>query len=80
MIGPDSLPPEIRRATGRDRGGNLGERLERLERQLIVEALEDNHWVQTRAARKLGISERVLRYKMEKLGISRRQRTTDGHR
>ena len=78
VIGPDGLPPEISRAAGPDRGGNLGERLERLEHQLIVEALEDNHWVQTRAARKLGISERVLRYKMEKLGISRKKRTTDG--
>ena len=38
---------------------------------MITAALEENNWVQTRAAESLGISERVLRYKMEKLGIRR---------
>ncbi|HEB68334.1 MAG TPA: hypothetical protein ENI88_01805, partial [Desulfobulbus sp.] len=34
---------------------------------------ESNDWVQTRAAESLGISERVLRYKMDKAGISKKQ-------
>jgi transcriptional regulator with GAF, ATPase, and Fis domain len=36
---------------------------------MIVSALEKTDWVQTRAAELLGISERVLRYKMKKGGI-----------
>ncbi|WP_457575892.1 helix-turn-helix domain-containing protein, partial [Desulfomarina sp.] len=34
-----------------------------------VQALEKHGWVQTKAAESLGISERVLRYKMKKSGI-----------
>lgn len=39
------------------------------ERAMILEALVRAGWVQTRAASALGISERMLRYKMKKLGI-----------
>ncbi len=48
---------------------SLPERLELIEKSLILEALKKNNWVKTRAAKELGISERVLRYRMEKLGI-----------
>jgi len=41
-----------------------------MERDLIVRALDEHGWVQTKAARSLGISERVLRYKMKKHGLS----------
>ena len=43
--------------------------LEEIERDLIVKALHQHQGVQTRAAESLGISERVLRYKMKKYGI-----------
>jgi two-component system response regulator AtoC len=43
-----------------------------MERQLLTDALERHNWIQTRAADSLGISERVLRYKMERLGISKK--------
>lgn len=49
--------------------GLLSKRLERVETEMIQNALKDYNGVQTQAARSLGISERVLRYKMEKLGI-----------
>ncbi len=42
---------------------------EELERHLIQQALQDNGGIQTRAAEKLGISERVLRYKLQKFGL-----------
>ena len=61
------LPPAIREK--QIHTGRLNERLERLEREMIVLALEEHDWVQTRAAESLGISERVLRYKMNKAGI-----------
>jgi two-component system NtrC family response regulator len=48
---------------------NLPESLEEIERDLILKALHEHQGVQTRAAESLGISERVLRYKIRKYGI-----------
>jgi two-component system NtrC family response regulator len=47
----------------------LPESLEAIERDLIIKALQQHHGVQTRAAESLGISERVLRYKIRKYQI-----------
>lgn len=47
----------------------LPESLEEIERDLIVKALHQHQGVQTKAAESLGISERVLRYKLKKYGI-----------
>lgn len=47
----------------------LPDSLEEIERDLIIKALHQHQGVQTRAAESLGISERVLRYKMKKYGI-----------
>jgi len=47
--------------------------LERVERDLIVRALEKFNWNQTQAARYLDISRRTLIYRMEKFGISKEQ-------
>jgi two-component system NtrC family response regulator len=52
------------------RGRSLPEALEEIERQEIVKALEKFSGVQTKAAEELGISERVLRYKMKKHKIA----------
>jgi two-component system NtrC family response regulator len=46
--------------------GSLNETLETIERSILLEALKASGGVQTRAAEKLGISERVLRYKLKK--------------
>jgi two-component system response regulator AtoC len=40
------------------------------EKDLIFKALKKNHYVQTRAAQTLGISRRMLAYKLQILGIS----------
>jgi DNA-binding NtrC family response regulator len=50
---------------------SIREAVERLERELIVRALEASGGRQSEAARQLGISERVLRYKMKKYRIVR---------
>ncbi|MBI3608702.1 MAG: helix-turn-helix domain-containing protein [Nitrospirae bacterium] len=56
----------------KDRSGpSIREAVERLERELIVRALESSGGRQSEAARGLGISERVLRYKMKKYRIIR---------
>jgi len=44
--------------------------VEGLERRMIREALDRADGVQTRAAEILGISERVLRYKLKKYGLA----------
>lgn len=72
MIGLRDLPPEVRNYRGEEIGSDLNQRLAEVERRMLLDALESNDWVQTRAAESLGISERVLRYKMEKAGIHRK--------
>ncbi|MGQ9812387.1 MAG: helix-turn-helix domain-containing protein [Dissulfurimicrobium sp.] len=42
-----------------------------MERKMVLAALEQNGWNQTRAAGQLGVSERVIRYKIQKHGIIR---------
>lgn len=67
-IGIADLPLEIRMGQA-TRSGDLGSRLDDVEREMIIEALKQFDWVQTKAAESLGVSERVLRYKMGKHGI-----------
>jgi len=67
-IREQDLPPEIRFHQAAHQG-TLAERLDAVEREMIQTALEKHDGVQTRAAESLGISERVLRYKMKKHGI-----------
>lgn len=42
----------------------------KFETEIIVKALKKTNYVQTRAAELLGISRRILKYKMDKLGIT----------
>jgi len=51
--------------------GGIKETVGVVEKQMIMEALIKADWVQTRAAGFLGISERMLRYKMKKYAITR---------
>lgn len=68
IIGITDLSLEIRMGQAASHG-DLGSRLDEMEREMIIEALKQYDWVQTRAAGSLGVSERVLRYKMAKHGI-----------
>ncbi|MCE5334904.1 MAG: sigma-54 dependent transcriptional regulator [Desulfobacteraceae bacterium] len=52
-----------------DSGGVLSAALEKLESQMIRDALEKTGFNQTQAARLLGLSERMLRYKLKKYGM-----------
>jgi two-component system NtrC family response regulator len=51
--------------------GSMKQVVESMEKRMITEALVSANWVQTKAADAVGISERMLRYKMRKLGIAR---------
>ena len=42
------------------------------EKKIIVEALKKSNYVQTKAAELMGISRRILKYKMDKYGIADR--------
>jgi transcriptional regulator with GAF, ATPase, and Fis domain len=50
-------------------GTPLPKYLEQQERELVLAALRANDWVQKDAARQLGISPRVLCYKIKRLKI-----------
>ena len=49
--------------------GALGDRLEDIERDAIIKALEKTRYNKTAAAKLLGMSFRALRYRIKKLGI-----------
>ncbi len=79
VIGCDELPDKIRNscadsasATASGSVINLpdeGYSLEQLEREVVVQALERNHWNQTAASRFLRIPRHTLIYRMEKYEI-----------
>ncbi len=49
---------------------NLRERLERVERNLLVDCLRKNRGNQSQAARELGLPRRTLLYRMDRLGVN----------
>ncbi len=61
--------PVFRMPSGNGNGDALPKHLEHLEREAIVRALEECRYNKTRAAAKLGITFRALRYKLKKLAI-----------
>jgi DNA-binding NtrC family response regulator len=75
VIDLDDLPAAVRpgeRPAGKPDPQRLPDVLADIERQAISSALEQYQGVQTQAAEALGISERVLRYKMKKYGLEGR--------
>ena len=47
----------------------LKEKLEDVEKQEIGSALKECNWIMAKAARKLGITERMIGYKIKKYGL-----------
>jgi two-component system NtrC family response regulator len=71
VIGVEDLPLTLEApASESGEGAGLVVAVEGLERRMIQEALARADGTQTRAAELLGISERVLRYKLKKYGLS----------
>jgi transcriptional regulator with GAF, ATPase, and Fis domain len=48
---------------------SLGSAVDEFEREIILEALMATDFNQTRAAETLGTTRRILKYRMDKLGI-----------
>ncbi|HXG51691.1 MAG TPA: sigma-54 dependent transcriptional regulator [candidate division Zixibacteria bacterium] len=78
-IQPTHLPPAVLRITkappptggGYTEGKGLIEAVEQFERAMILAALEKFDWNKTRAAVSLGVTRRILSYKMQNLGIDK---------
>jgi two-component system NtrC family response regulator len=70
VIGLGDLPLTVEAQPAEPDGSGLVAAVEGLERRLIRDALVKADGIQTRAAELLGISERVLRYKLRKYGLS----------
>jgi DNA-binding NtrC family response regulator len=78
-IGVDDLPESVRRSD-HDPGTikeqvlqgrkSLGDAVDEFEREIIQEALRETDFNQTRAAEMLGTTRRILKYRMDKLGIA----------
>lgn len=49
--------------------GSIDEHLASIEKELLLNALEQNRWNKTAAAKALGISFRQMRYKLQKFGL-----------
>ena len=53
---------------------SLKDRVREVEREAIINALKKCNWVMAKAARSLGITERIIGYKMKKYRITREAR------
>jgi len=80
----DDLPEALRESTGNAGGAlrdevlaghkSLGVAVGEFERDLILETLQQTEFNQTRAAQKLGTTRRILKYRMDQLGIQTPER------
>ena len=82
-VGPDELPEQVRRPDVNPSNireqvlsghKSLGTAVDEFERELITEALAQTEFNQTRAADMLGTTRRILKYRMDKLGIDSGER------
>ena len=69
------LPSEIAQATGEAEVSGDGQpapsALAEQERKLVLDALQQNNWNQSAAARQLGITRDILRYRVKRYGLMR---------
>ncbi|MFA4920015.1 MAG: helix-turn-helix domain-containing protein [Thermodesulfovibrionales bacterium] len=54
---------------------SLREKVKEIEKEEIINALKDCKWIMSRAARKLGITERMIGYKVKKYKIQNKENT-----
>jgi transcriptional regulator with PAS, ATPase and Fis domain len=78
VISRAQLPREIVGDLKPSAGEDVASTLEGYEKALIVKALEEHDWNQTKAAAALGISRDNLRYRLRKYQIKRPERPDSG--
>lgn len=74
VLRSDHLPPslQIAKKSLETNSLTLPEKVEYLEREMIVDALKETQGCQRRAAQELGLTERILGYKIKKYNILKR--------
>lgn len=75
IINIEDLPEELQRKQKFFSG--LKEEVENLEKKLIIKALEETDWNQTKAAEKLRITRRILKYKIQKYDLKHGRKNLD---
>ncbi|MEN6615594.1 MAG: sigma-54 dependent transcriptional regulator [Syntrophorhabdus sp.] len=63
--------PHLGESTAAASDSGIRGTVESIEKSMIIEALVNSDWIQTKAAATLGLSERMLRYKIKKYNIVR---------
>ncbi len=53
---------------------SLKNKIEEIEKEEIIKALQECSWIKVRAAKKLGITERMIGYKIKKYDIKKEVR------
>lgn len=66
-IGDKQVPQSVEHYTGQISRPAVS--LRDMERRRLIQALENNRWIQTKAAKELGITMRQIGYKIRKLGL-----------
>ncbi|HEX3020329.1 MAG TPA: sigma 54-interacting transcriptional regulator [Chitinispirillaceae bacterium] len=71
VIHDHDLPPTLQIPTDKEirESGTLKDRIEVLEKNMIIDTLKANHGCVAEAAKRLGITSRMVRYKIERLNI-----------
>ena len=57
--------------------GSLTDKVQEIEQEEILNALKECNWIMSRAARKLGITERMMGYKIRKYNIREETKLVD---
>ena len=70
---PAEIRTEVEYAPGTE--GSLQAQLQQVETDILKKALLACNWNQSKAARQIGISERNIRFRMEKLNIQRPEKS-----
>jgi len=66
-----SSKPASAKTTSNNRAvSSLDDHLDEIEKDILIDALEKTRWNKTEAAKKLGISFRSIRYRLNKLGLN----------
>jgi len=76
VLGPELLPSAVRdeeRKLEASVGGRLKDRIEQLERRILIETLDKRRWNKSQAAAELGLSRKGLKGKLERYQIDRRK-------
>ncbi len=71
VVRAEHLPPSLQTAetSGTPVTGNLPQAVDNLEREMVLEALKKTHGHQGKAAKLLGVTERMMGYKIKRYHI-----------